>query len=246
MFRRKFHLLVTVAIDKGDDAVATRLKARQRKVPSTVSTRHVQRRFLEQQRFLANLFGGRVTVLIQVMLGITFFAKQEKANARIFLFTCHRLIHENAARNGKRIDNRTRREHHLERFCQGVPMQVLDAARKRNRVRSPCIKYRTRRKHQCPSAHFKTQFFIYRRRNRNGATRNRGVNPFVKFKFHHEFVRMVRRIGCRINARYARGQLIFGAATRRHLRRTGRKHRHQKGREKRTIFQQRRLHQSIM
>ena len=251
LFRRKFHLLVTVPVDKGDHAVVPRLKARERKVSGAVGARHVQRRFLQQQRFLADFLGSRVAVLFKIMSGVAVLAQQEKADTRVFLLAGHRLVHEHAARHRQGVDNRTRRENHLERFRKRVPVQVLDTTRKRNRVGRSRIEHSTRRKLKRIPAHLETQFLVDRRRNRNSAARNRRIDPLIKFEPHQKFVRMVRRLRGRIHRRHARRELVFGATARSYLCRT--RHKEQRGKrhaakscENRTVFRTQELHQSIM
>ena len=77
LFRGKFNFLVSVTIYKGDHAIMPRLKARKRKVASTVGASHVQRRLLQQLRFLADFLSRGVAILFKVMLRGSIFAQQK-------------------------------------------------------------------------------------------------------------------------------------------------------------------------
>ena len=164
-----------------------------------------------------------VAVLLEVLALFAFRAHQEEAHAREQRLADKRIVDEDAAFQGQRIDFGTRREDYGKGRRQGVAVEVLDTARKRNRVRRIFIEHGTRREFERLAAHFELHLLFDRRRNGYRTARDARINPFIEFQLHVQFVRMVRRHGRRVDRRHTRRQLVFGATARSHLGRTRKK-----------------------
>src|SRR5574344_459344 len=106
---------------ESEPAVAIRLRREQRRL--VIEARHGIRN------------GPRsVPVLREIAAGSAIPAHRKKSDRRVLLLLDHRGRHAHASRNGKRIDGRARGEHDLERFRNGVPVQILETAPDRERI----------------------------------------------------------------------------------------------------------------
>ena len=160
----------------------------------------------------------RIAILLEEPFCFAIGTHQVKPNARVRFFADKRIGHHHATRKRKRINSRTRREYNLERLCKRIPVQVLDAPRECDCVSRPGIEFSFRIHFERLAVNLVLQPFFYRGRNGNGSSRNRSVNPFVKFQFHIKFIRMVCRLWRRRHSCDTRRELILRTARRSHLR----------------------------
>ena len=218
-FGGRLDFLVSVLVHKSHHSVAPGLEPREREVTRTIRAGHEQRRLLGKHREAIELLGHRIAELFQVLAAFAFGTHQEQPYTRERLLAGHRIVHQNAARDGQGIYMVARREHHMEWLGERVAMQVLDATRKRNRVGSARIELRPRSEFHRAAVHLELHLALDWRRNRHGSARDRRIDPLVEFQLHVEFFGMVRRVRRGVDTRNSRRELIFGPTARRHLRR---------------------------
>ena len=210
--------MVAVAVHKSHNAVTSSLEARKSKVSNAIGKRKVKRFFLCQHRNRIKLMRNRIAVLFKVAFGVAFRAHQVKADTREGLLFNKRIRNHHVAANRQRVDDSTRREHELERLRKRIAMQVLDATSKCQRICRSRIKLSARADFENFSVGFGFKPLFNRRRTGNGTTRDRRIDPFVKFNLHIKFIRMVCSLWRRIHGSNSRRQLVFGATGRSHLR----------------------------